>query len=194
MTDKPATIGAKSAMDLPGGRTQEEAIARMVRVDHAGEHGAVKIYEGQLAVFGRSPRHAKTAALIRDMAAQEERHLEGFDRVVNERRVRPTLLSPLWSVAGFALGAATALMGEKAAMACTAAVEEAIDEHYARQESLLEGRDPELKAMVSEYRADEAEHRQTALDHGAEETPGYGLLSGAIKAGCRLAIRLSERV
>jgi ubiquinone biosynthesis monooxygenase Coq7 len=167
-------------------------LARMLRVDHAGEHGAVQIYRGQLAVLGRTA----SASTIRHMEAQEQAHLETFDRLILEHRVRPTIFSPVWHVAGFALGAATALMGEKAAMACTAAVEEVIDEHYAAQIAALETDGPasaELKETLEAFRADEVAHRDTALSHGAEETPGYGLLSGAIKAGCRLAIRISER-
>jgi ubiquinone biosynthesis monooxygenase Coq7 len=162
----------------------------MIRVDHAGEYGAVRIYEGQLAVLGKRG----SADLIRHMAEQEQRHLKTFDRLVNERKVRPTALEPLWRVAGYALGLGTALMGEKAAFACTAAVEEAIDEHYASQIAELGERDPELKSTVEDFRADEAAHRQTALDHGAEQAPGYKLLSETIKAGCRIAIKLSERI
>jgi ubiquinone biosynthesis monooxygenase Coq7 len=162
----------------------------MIRVDHAGEYGAVRIYEGQLAILG----NRASGDTIRHMAEQEQHHLKTFDRLVNERRVRPTALEPLWRVAGFALGAATALMGEKAAFACTAAVEEAIDEHYAQQIADLGDRDPALKQTVEEFRADEAVHRQTALDHGAEQAPGYRFLSGAIKAGCRVAIKLSEKI
>jgi ubiquinone biosynthesis monooxygenase Coq7 len=150
----------------------------------------VRIYEGQLAVLkGRA-----SADTIRHMAEQEQHHLKTFDRLVNERRVRPTALEPVWRVAGFALGAATALMGEKAAFACTAAVEEAIDEHYAAQIEALGSSDPLLKKTVEEFRADEAAHRQTALDHGAEQATGYKFLSQAIKAGCRVAIKLSEKI
>ena len=162
----------------------------MIRVDHAGEYGAVRIYEGQLAILGKRA----SGDTIRHMAEQEQHHLKTFDRLVNERRVRPTALEPVWRVAGFALGAATALMGEKAAFACTAAVEEAIDEHYAQQIADLGDRDPALKQTVEEFRADEAMHRQTALDHGAEQAPGYRFLSEAIKAGCRVAIKLSEKI
>src|SRR6478736_10232972 len=162
-------------------------IESMIRVDHAGEYGAVRIYEGQLAVLKRRKGAAASVETIQHMADQEQRHLKAFDRLVNERRVRPTALEPVWRVAGFALGAATALMGEKAAFACTAAVEEAIDEHYAQQIEDLGDRDPALKQTVEEFRADEAQHRQTALDHGAEQTPGYRLLSETIKAGCRVA-------
>jgi ubiquinone biosynthesis monooxygenase Coq7 len=164
----------------------------MIRVDHAGEFGAVQIYRGQLAILG----HTAAGKTIRHMEQQEQAHLKKFDELVAEHGVRPTVLSPVWHVAGFALGAATALMGEKAAMACTAAVEEVIDEHYAAQVAALEN-DGEAQAPLREtieaFRADEVAHRDTALAHGAEQTPGYGVLSGVIKAGCRLAIRLSER-
>ncbi|MDE1985479.1 MAG: demethoxyubiquinone hydroxylase family protein [Alphaproteobacteria bacterium] len=172
----------------------KEDIAAMIRVDHAGEYGAVRIYEGQLAVFGASKASSKTAMAIKHMAKQEEEHLKAFDALINERRVRPTALEPVWRVAGFTLGAATALMGEKAAMACTAAVEEVIDEHYAGQIERLGDADPALKKTVAAFRADEIAHRETALAHGAEEAPAYRLLSGAIKAGCRLAIALSTRI
>jgi ubiquinone biosynthesis monooxygenase Coq7 len=177
---------------FPGTR-QSDDVESMIRVDHAGEYGAVRIYEGQLAVFEALGRKSKTEAAIRKMAAQEQAHLKTFDALVNERRVRPTALEPVWRVAGFALGAATALMGEKAAMACTAAVEEVIDEHYATQVGRLD-HDRALKKTVEDFRADEIAHRDEALAHGAEDAPGYRLLSEGIKAGCRLAIKLSERL
>lgn len=179
-----------TAPRLPGDPRPEDRVARMLRVDQAGEYGAVRIYEGQLAVLGR----AKSAGIIRHMAEQERHHLAEFDRLLVERRVRPTLLSPVWHVAGWALGAATALLGEKAAMACTVAVEEVIDEHYASQAEALGSAEPELEATVEEFRADEVRHRDIGLAHGAEETPGYGLLTEAIKAGSRLAIWLSSRL
>src|ERR1700761_6332854 len=135
-------------------------IESMIRVDHAGEYGAVRIYEGQLAVLKRRKGAEASVETITHMAEQEQRHLKAFDRLVNERKVRPTALEPVWRVAGFALGAATAALGEKAAFACTAAVEEVIDEHYAAQiASLEDGRDPSLKTAVEEFRADEAAHR-----------------------------------
>lgn len=176
---------------LPGDLPPRALVERMIRVDHAGEYGAARIYRGQLDVLG--DRHPMTAT-IRHMEDQEQRHLETFDKLILDRNVRPTALAPLWHVAGYALGAATALMGPKAAMACTAAVEDAIDEHYATQIEELGEDEAELKATITEFRADEAEHRTTALEHGAEETPGYGLMSAGIKAGCRVAIWLSERV
>ena len=177
----------KAKPKAPGAATD---IQSMIRVDHAGEYGAVRIYEGQLAVL----KNRASAQTIKHMAEQEQRHLKTFDRLVNERRVRPTVLEPVWRVAGFALGAATALMGEKAAFACTAAVEEAIDEHYAGQIAALGEDDPDFKRTVEDFRADEAAHRATALEHGAEAAPGYKLLSEAIKAGCRVAIKLSEKI
>ena len=181
----------KPKPSAPGAPPDIEA---MIRVDHAGEYGAVRIYEGQLAVLKRRKGTAASVQTIEHMAAQEQRHLKTFDRLVNERRVRPTALEPVWRIAGFALGAVTAAMGEKAAFACTAAVEEAIDEHYAAQIEALDEKDPALKSMVTEFRADEAAHRDTALEHGAEQAPGYKLLSETIKAGCRIAIKLSERI
>ena len=175
---------------LPGELTQDDVKARMIRVDQAGEYGAVRIYEGQLAVLG--PR--ASGAVIRRMAAQEARHLEKFDRLMTERRVRPTLLSPVWHMAGFALGAATALIGEKAAMACTVAVEEVIDEHYRQQTVELGAMEPAIREKIETFRAEEVQHRDTGLAHGAEQAPAYPVLSSAIKAGSRLAIWLAERI
>lgn len=165
--------------------------ARMLRVDQAGEYGAVRIYAGQMAVMGNRAPHAQEVAA---MAAQEADHRARFDALIARRGVRPTLLQPVWHVAGFALGAATALLGPEAAMACTAAIEEEIDRHYTAQLDELGSDDPELAGMIEEFRDDEREHRDAALAAGAERAPAYGLLSGAIRMGCRLAIRLSERI
>ncbi|HEX5182663.1 MAG TPA: demethoxyubiquinone hydroxylase family protein [Allosphingosinicella sp.] len=166
-------------------------IGAMIRVDQAGEYGAARIYRGQLAVLGN--RHP-AARLISRMQAQEERHLERFDEMMVARGVRPTLLQPFWNVAGHALGAATALMGPNAAMACTAAVETEIDRHYSEQRRALGGNEPELAAAIAEFQAEEIEHRDTAIAAGAEDTIGYSVLSGLIRAGCRLAIALSKRI
>jgi len=175
---------------LPGDPAPEDEIARMVRVDHAGEYGATRIYDGQLAVV----RHGRARDEIRHMAEQEVRHLAAFDELVRARRVRPTLLHPLWHVAGYALGAATALLGEAAAMACTVAVEEVIDEHYQGQAERLGDADPALKERILAFRADEAAHRQMSNELGTTETPGYELISAAIRTGSRLAIWLSTRI
>jgi ubiquinone biosynthesis monooxygenase Coq7 len=128
------------------------------------------------------------------MARQEERHLERFNALMGERRVRPTLLQPIWDVAGFALGAATALMGPKAAMACTDAVETEIDIHYRDQLDALGDGDPELAADIAQFRAEELEHQETARAHGASEAFGFAVLSAVIRAGCRVAIGLSKRI
>lgn len=177
-------------MPHPGDPDPADKIARMIRVDHAGEYGAARIYAGQLAVLGRG----ETGDTIRHMAAQEAEHLRVFSAMVTARRVRPTALLPLWHVAGFALGALTAALGKNAAMACTVAVEDAIDAHYAAQAAALGENEPELKQTIEAFRAEELQHRDTGLAHGAEETPGYRLLYGAINAGCRVAIALSERI
>lgn len=170
-----------------------QELHRMIRVDQAGEFGATRIYEGQLAVMGdRGPHSAE----IRHMAEQEEGHRARFDEMLAKRGVRPTALHPFWSAAGYALGAGTALLGPEAAMACTAAVEEEIDRHYTEQlERLAEtGADPELATMIEEFREDERQHRDAALANGAENAPAYPLLSGAIRLGCRIAIKVSERI
>jgi ubiquinone biosynthesis monooxygenase Coq7 len=175
---------------LPGDPGREEIVARIIRVDQAGEYGAVRIYEGQLAVLGRT----RAGGVIRRMAAAERRHLATFDRLMTERRVRPTVLHPIWHVAGFALGAASALLGPKAAMACTEAVEEVIDTHYARQVEILGDDEAELRDLCERYRRDEVEHGATAVAHGAREAPAYGPLSSLVKAGSRAAIWLTERL
>ena len=175
---------------LPGDPAPEELIARMIRVDHAGEYGAKRIYDGQLAVLGRS----RAGPAIRAMADAEQSHLDAFDELLVERRVRPTALAPVWHVAGFALGAASALLGERAAMACTVAVEEVIEEHYAGQAQKLGEDEDALRRTLEEFGADEAQHRETGLAHGAEQAPGYEALSAAVKRGTRLAIWLSERI
>jgi ubiquinone biosynthesis monooxygenase Coq7 len=128
------------------------------------------------------------------MEQHEAEHLARFDQILNERQVRPTLLAPLWRAAGFTLGAGTALLGEKAAHACTEAVETVIGEHYAGQVAELEGREPELAAELAQFRDDELAHRDAAVEEGAREAPGYGLLSAVIQLGCRAAIKISEKV
>ncbi|MFC3050479.1 demethoxyubiquinone hydroxylase family protein [Kordiimonas pumila] len=187
----PLTTKQKPARPLPGDRPSAAETNRMIRVDHAGEFGAVRIYAGQRAVIGE--RHSKSA-LLKHMHEQEQEHLARFDKFITERGVRPTLLAPFWNIAGFALGAGTALMGEKAAMACTQAIEEVIDEHYQEQLDALNGADPELESMIEKFQAEEVEHKRIAEEHGAEQAPGYPVLSGLIKAGCKTAIWFSKRL
>lgn len=180
-------------LPLPGEPSVEETIASMIRVDHAGEFGAKRIYKGQMDILGSEH---PSYATIKHMAEQEDEHLEAFDKLMAERGVRPTVLEPFWRVAGYTLGAVTAMMGEKAAMACTAAVEEVIDEHYQEQRDTLSAWniEPELNKTIEKFQAEEVEHRDIAIENGAEDTPGYKLLSEAIKVGCRSAIWLSKRI
>lgn len=175
---------------MPGDPSRQELLARMIRVDQAGETGAVTIYRGQLAVLGKRA----CAPTITHMHAQEVEHLDTFNTLARQRRVRPSLLSPLWNVAGLALGAGTALLGEKAAMAVTVAVEEVIDEHYAQQIARLGEDEAELRDTLERFRQEEVEHRDIGYANGAEQAPGYTVLSSVVKAGCKLAIRLAERV
>jgi len=173
---------------LPGDPSPRAAVKRIIRVDHAGEYGAVRIYAGQLAVL----RCSAAAAAVREMAAQEQKHLDALTSLAVRHRVRPTAMLPFWHVVGFALGVATAALGTSAAMACTVAVEEAIGAHYAGQIATLD--EGELRDTITQFRNEELQHRDTGLAHGAREAPGYRLLTGAIKAGCRAAIAISERV
>lgn len=173
----------------PGDRHPDAA--SMLRVDQAGEYGATRIYAGQLAVLG--DRHPAGRA-IAGMAAQEEAHRKRFDAMIVERGVRPTLLQPVWNVAGYALGAVTAALGPEAAMACTAAIETEIDRHYGEQLEQLGDSDPELSGAITEFQADEVAHREHALAAGAERAPAYPVLFHAIRLGCRAAIALSKRI
>jgi ubiquinone biosynthesis monooxygenase Coq7 len=175
---------------LPGDPDKAELLDQIIRVDQAGEYGAKRIYEGQLAVLGRGD----AAPVLKDMLAQEEKHLEKFNAIMADRGVRPTALAPVWHVAGFALGAATALLGKEAAMACTAAVEEVIGEHYAEQTAQLGDDERDLRETITAFRGDELHHRDVSIAEGAEAAPAYIPLTTAIKAGTRLAIWLSKRI
>ena len=169
-------------------------IAEILRVDHAGEYGAVAIYKGQQAVFGRHAKTRQIAAQLAEMEAEEQKHLDAFDKLLVERNVRPTAMTPLWNAAGYGLGVVTALMGEKAAHACTEAVETVIEQHYAAQIEETREAEPELSATFTQFREDELHHRDTAIEHGAHEAPAYGLLSRAITLGCRAAIKITEKI
>lgn len=168
----------------------KKSVESMIRVDQAGEFGATRIYAGQLAVMGdRSPM----ARSIAHMAAQEERHRSEFDKLMAQRGVRPTVLQPLWDRAGYMLGAVTAAISPQAAMACTEAVETEIDRHYSQQLNELGDEDPELSAMIADFREEELQHRDTARSSGAQDALGYPLLSAVIRLGCRAAIAVSKR-
>jgi ubiquinone biosynthesis monooxygenase Coq7 len=167
----------------------------MLRVDHAGEYGAVAIYKGQLAVFERQHGKERIVGQLKGMAAEEQDHLDAFDRMLNAGSVRPTVMSPLWNAAGYALGVGTALLGEKAAHACTEAVETVIEEHYGDQVvELNEAGETELAARMAKFQEEEVAHKDLAAAEGAAEAPGYPILSAIIRTGCRLAIRISEKI
>jgi 3-demethoxyubiquinol 3-hydroxylase len=166
-------------------------IASMLRVNQAGEYGAKRIYAGQLAIMG--DRHP-AARSIAHMASQEQRHLDTFDRIMGERGIRPTIVQPIWHMAGFALGAVTAAIGPEAAMACTAAVETEIDRHYAEQLEQLGDAEPELSAHIIDFQVEELEHKATAIEEGAERAFGYPVMSAVIRMGCRAAIAVAKRV
>lgn len=187
-------MSAKPVPPRPGRGAPTARLAEILRVDHAGELGAVHIYRGQRAVLGTAPGHERIAGQLAEMEAQEAEHLARFDRLLTERRVRPTALAPVWRLAGFALGAGTALLGQKAAHACTEAVETVIEGHYAGQIEELAQRDPELAAELSRFRAEELAHRDLAVEEGAREAPGYGLLAALVRTGCRAAIKISEKL
>ena len=171
--------------------THREVLEEMIRVDHAGEYGATKIYDGQIAIFGKNSKLGKT---IQHMADQEQEHIDKFNELILEHRVRPTALLPLWNVAGYALGASTALMGEKAAMACTVAVEKVIGEHYKEQLDLLGDDHKDLKKTISKFRDDELEHHDIGIEHDAENAPGFKIMSKVIELGCKTAIAISKKI
>jgi ubiquinone biosynthesis monooxygenase Coq7 len=169
-------------------------LAQILRVDHAGELGAVHIYRGQRAVLEAAPGREAISAQLARMEAHEARHLARFETLLTETRTRPTLLAPLWRAAGFALGAGTALLGEKAAHVCTEAVESVIEAHYAGQIAELADREPTLAAELSGFRDDELAHRREAIESGAREAPGGALIAAVIRAGCRAAIKITEQL
>ena len=189
-----AATARASRPAAPGRRFVQDRVAEMLRVDHAGEFGATRIYEGQRAVFSRLPGARKIAAQLAEQEADEAVHKAAFDKLLLERKVRPTLLAPIWGAAGFGLGVVTALMGEKAAHACTAAVEEVIEDHYREQIEELGDHEPELSAMISRFRDEEIAHKDQAIAEGAKEAFGNPVLEAVIKAGCRVAIAVCQKV
>lgn len=190
----PTEAARRIPLARPGRGESRRRMAEILRVDHAGEYAAVQIYRAQRAVFKGRQGKAVIAADMAEMEKQEQVHLDRFNALLNEKQVRPTAMTPIWRLAAMGLGAGTALMGEKAAHACTEAVEAVIEEHYADQVAELADRDPELAAELARFREEELAHHDHAVDQGSREAPGYRLLSAVIKAGCRAAIRISEKV
>ncbi len=187
---KPAAKKRAAPKTLPGDMDMNEYLARMIRVNHAGEFGAKQIYAGQIAILGNT----EVGDTLRHMAEQEEVHLKYFEEQLQKRRIRPTAMHPVWRVLGFALGAGTAMLGKEAAMACTVAVEEVIDAHYEEQVQKLPANENELKKKILRFQAEELEHRDIGLENDAEKTPGYEFLYRAISTGCKAAIWISKRV
>ena len=188
---KKKSIAKKKIAKKSKSTTDKTILDEIIRVDHAGEYGATRIYDGQIAVFGKDSKIGKT---IQHMADQEQEHIEKFNDLLIEKRVRPTALLPVWNIAGFALGAGTALMGEKAAMACTVAVEKVIGEHYREQQGLLEDDEKELKKTIAKFEKDELEHHDIGLEHDAENAPGYKVMTKVIEIGCKAAIAISKKI
>ena len=172
-------------------KTDRRVLEEIIRVDHAGEFGATKIYDGQISIFGKDSKIGKT---IQHMADQEQEHINKFQELIIKERVRPTLMLPLWNIAGYILGAGTALMGEKAAMACTVAVEKVIGEHYQEQTDLLQEDQKKLKTIIKKFAADELEHHDIGIAHEAEKVIGYKVLTKAIELGCKTAIKISKKI
>ena len=189
-TKKKSVVKKKIAKESKS-TTDKTILDEIIRVDHAGEYGATRIYDGQIAVFGKDSKIGKT---IQHMADQEQEHIEKFNELLIEKRVRPTALLPVWNIAGFALGAGTALIGEKAAMACTVAVEKVIGEHYREQQNLLEDDEKELKKTIAKFEKDELEHHDIGLEHDAENAPGYKVMTKVIEIGCKAAIAISKKI
>ncbi|MFI4973861.1 MAG: demethoxyubiquinone hydroxylase family protein [Caulobacterales bacterium] len=178
----------------PGPVAARARLAEMLRVDQAGEVAAVAIYRGQRAVLSGSGAHERLVEQFAELEAHEAGHLARCDALLNERRVRPTLLAPVWRAAAFGLGAATALIGESAAHACTEAVETVIEQHYAEQIAELGVSEPDLAAELSRFRDDEIAHRDLAVAGGARNAPAYPLLAAVIRAGCRAAIAIAQKL
>lgn len=196
MTQTPDSIvdARRVPLPRPGPGAPQRRMAEMLRVDHAGEFAAVHIYRAQRAILGDRKGMEQITGDLTEMEGHEQVHLDRFNALLNEHKVRPTAMIPVWKIAATVLGAGTALIGEKAAHACTEAVESVIEEHYADQIKEIRDRDPELAAELTQFREEELAHHDHAIAHGSREAPAYRLLSSVIKVGCKAAIKISERI
>ena len=190
-TTKKKSLKKKRSDSKTKASTDKNILDEIIRVDHAGEYGATRIYDGQIAIFGKDTKIGKT---IQHMADQEQEHIETFEKLIVNKRVRPTALLPIWNIAGFMLGVSTAMMGKKAAMACTVAVEKVIGEHYREQQDLLEDDEKELKKTIAKFEKDELEHHDIGLEHDAENAPGYKIMTKVIEISCKTAIAISKKI
>ena len=175
-------------------KTNKKILEEIIRVDHAGERGAIKIYEGQLLALKTFKQDKDLEKQIEEMKEHEKEHYEFFDREIQKRNIHPTKLLPLWDLLGVTLGFSTAMLGKKAAMLCTASVEEVIDGHYKNQTYKLESDEEDLKNKINKFRDDELNHKDIAYEMGATKKGLYGLLDKVIKTSSRIAIKISEKI
>jgi ubiquinone biosynthesis monooxygenase Coq7 len=169
-------------------------IEEFIRVDHAGERGAVKIYEGQLLALNTLVKDEKLKKTIEEMKVHEKEHCEFFEKEIKKRNIKPTKLLPLWDLLGVTLGFGSTLLGKKAAMLCTASVEEVIDKHYQNQIDQLDKSEMELKNRIIKFREDELHHKDIAYEKGATKKGCYSILDKVIKTGSKIAINISEKI
>ena len=174
--------------------TNKKTLEEIIRVDHAGERGAIKIYEGQLLALNTFKKNDKLKKLIEDMKEHEKEHFEYFDRQIQKRNIKPTIFLPIWDLLGVTLGFGTTMMGEKAAMLCTASVEEVIDEHYKKQLNTIGDDEKDLKKSISKFRDDEIDHKNIAYDKGATKDGLYFILDKIIQTTSKAAIKVSEKI
>ena len=175
-------------------KTNKKILEEIIRVDHAGERGAIKIYEGQLLALKTFKQNEYLKKKIEEMKEHEKEHYEYFDSEIKKRNIQPTKLLPLWDLMGVTLGFGTAMLGEKAAMLCTASVEEVIDEHYLNQIKQLDSSEPKLKKKIIKFREDELNHKDIAYEKGATKKGPYSILDKIIKTGSKIAINISEKI
>ena len=175
-------------------KTNKKTLEEIIRVDHAGERGAIKIYEGQLLALKTFKQNTSLKRKIEEMKEHEKEHYEFFDNEIKKRNIQPTKLLPLWDLMGVTLGFGTAMLGEKAAMLCTASVEEVIDGHYKDQTYKLGKDEEELKKKIMKFRQDELDHKDIAYDNGATKKGLFGILDKVIKTSSRIAITISEKI
>ena len=174
--------------------TNKKTLEEIIRVDHAGERGAIKIYEGQLLALSTFRKDEKLKKLIEDMKEHEKEHFEYFDKEIQKRNIKPTVFLPIWDLLGVTLGFGTTMIGEKAAMLCTASVEEVIDGHYKNQLDKLGDDEVDLKKSISKFRDDEIDHKNIAYDKGATKQGLYYILDKIIKTSSKAAIKVSEKI
>ena len=175
-------------------KTDQKILEEIIRVDHAGERGAIKIYEGQLLALNTIKQDEKLKTIIQEMKEQEKEHLEYFEKEIQKRKMKPTYLLPLWDLIGVSLGFGTVLLGKRAAMLCTASVEEVIEDHYQKQLKKIGNDEKELKTKIEKFKRDEINHKNTAYETGASKIGIYSIMDKVIKTGSKLAITISEKI